>query len=300
MATNHRDPTPAGDRANATVTAWYGDDRQLAYAEYGDPSGTPVAFLHGTPGSRLLGRLLDDPARERGIRLLAPDRPGYGRSSPWPSRSLDDAGATVAALLDDAGVESAGLVAFSGGGPRALATAATHPDRVGRVDVVAGATPPETGETPAVQRLLGRLADGAPAVMRALFRGQSWLANRLGPSLVVGQYTSGDADGVADDVAAVVGDDFVEAFSRSRRGAVTEFRNVSEPWTVSLGAVEAPVALWHGDADANVPVGGARRLASRLPDARLHVLDGADHLRTLLRAVPDALDGQRRHVRESR
>ena len=28
------------------------DGRQLGYADYGDPDGTPVMFFHGTPGSR--------------------------------------------------------------------------------------------------------------------------------------------------------------------------------------------------------------------------------------------------------
>jgi len=48
-------------------------DRQLAYATYGDPNGRTVLFCHGTPGSRLLGRLLDAPAAERGVRLVAPE-----------------------------------------------------------------------------------------------------------------------------------------------------------------------------------------------------------------------------------
>jgi len=118
------------------------DDRHVAYAEYGDPAGHPIVFLHGTPGSRRLGRLFDDAARREGVRILAPDRPGYGRSSPWPTRDLSDTGAFVAPVLDDAGVDRAGVVGFSGGAPHALAVAATHGDRVTAVDVVSGATPP--------------------------------------------------------------------------------------------------------------------------------------------------------------
>ncbi len=56
------------------------DGRELAFAELGDSDGTPVLGFHGTPGSRSQMALLDEPAREAGIRLIAPDRPGYGAS----------------------------------------------------------------------------------------------------------------------------------------------------------------------------------------------------------------------------
>ena len=53
--------------------------------------------------------------------------------------------------------------------------------------------------------------------------------------------------------------------------------------------VDVPVRLWHGDADSNVPLTGARRLAERLPNGRLTVLEGADHLNALLRYGTDVL-----------
>lgn len=99
--------------------------RSVAYAEYGAPAGRPVAVLHGTPGSSRLAGLFAPAAAEQGVRLLAVDRPGYGDSEPWPDRSLADIGSVVTSVLDDAGVDAAGLVGFSGGGPHALAVAAT-------------------------------------------------------------------------------------------------------------------------------------------------------------------------------
>jgi pimeloyl-ACP methyl ester carboxylesterase len=266
------------------------DGRRLAYAEYGDPTGDPVVFFHGTPGSRLLAGLFDDPAREHGIRLLSPDRPGYGRSAPRPGRTVTDAADSTAAVLDDAGVERADLVAFSGGAPYALACAEAI-DRVRSVDVVAGATPPGVGPDPPVARLLAGLATATPRLLGGLFRGQAWLAARLDPSVVVAQYTSGDGSGaVPDATAALVRRDFLEAVARSRRGAVTEFRLNAADWGIAFGSLDVPVRLWHGTADGNVPVAGARAFADRLPDADLTELAGADHLHALLAAVPAALE----------
>ena len=292
MATTDSTGPEPPERRSPSVAR--GDDGgRIAYATYGPPAGDPVVFFHGTPGSRRLGALLEPAASARGIRVIAPDRPGYGRSSPRPDRTVADAAASVRPVMDDAGVERAALVAFSGGAPYALSTAATLGDRVSAVDVVAGATPPSVApDTPAVQRLLTGLAGATPSVLAALFRGQAWLAARADPSLVVGQYAA-DAGAVPDDAAAIVKADFLAAFERHRSGSVTEFRNAGTDWGIDLNAVDSPVRLWHGTADANVPIAGAKRLAEALPTADLRALDGADHLGTLLRAVPEALERPR-------
>ncbi|SEO88916.1 Pimeloyl-ACP methyl ester carboxylesterase [Halorientalis persicus] len=295
MATQTRETGPPGTRDGnrdgdgSPTTVSLDGGRRLAYAEHGAPEGTPVVFLHGTPGSRRLGELFDTAARARGIRILAPDRPGFGTSSPWPARSISDTARVVTAVLEDVGVERAGVVAFSGGCPYALATAATSPERVDRVDVISGATPPDAGDDPAIQRVLGGLATRTPTVLGGLFRGQAWLARRLDPSVVVSQYTDA-AEAIPAETAELVRADFVEAFATHRSGAVTEFRHAASAWDIEFDAVDVPVRFWHGDADANVPIAGVYRLAEWLPDARLEPIADADHLRTLLRCRADVLD----------
>lgn len=293
------------------------DGRTVACAEYGVAEGTPVVLLHGTPGSRVLGELFADAAREQGVRLLAVDRPGSGRSSPWPGRSLADTAAVVASVLDDAGVEEAGLVGFSGGAPHALAVAGARPGRVRSVDLVAGATPPSLGPAdPPVQRLLGTLAGTTPRLLAWMLRGQAWALGRASPSAVVDLYTAGDADvpaGVADGqdgdadvpvgVADVVARDFQAALAHHRRGTVTDSRLAAERWLADLPPVDVPVRVRHGERDTNVPVAGARQLADHLPTATLTVREDADHLGTLLacrsavlrRQVEGSTDGGGRH-----
>ncbi len=61
------------------------DGRALAYAEYGDPRGTPVFFFHGTPGSRRF-HPPDEITKKSGVRLICTDRPGYGQFD-LPARS---------------------------------------------------------------------------------------------------------------------------------------------------------------------------------------------------------------------
>lgn len=267
--------------------------REITYAEYGHPEGDPVVFLHGTPGSRRLGELLAHTAREYGVRLLAPDRPGFGRSSPWPDRSVRDAAKFITPVLDDADVQTAGLVAFSGGSPYALAMAATQAARIDQVDIIAGATPPTVSEEiPIIQRVLAGLATTTPALLKGIFRAQAWLAARMDPAFVLGQYTENE-NAVTDDEAAIVKADFVEAFANHRSGAVTEFRNTNTHWDIDFTEIDPAVKLWHGGTDTNVPVSAVRNLTEVIPSAKLQVLPEADHLQTLIRTIPEVLEGYR-------
>jgi|AntDeeMinimDraft_5_1070356.scaffolds.fasta_scaffold01083_7 pimeloyl-ACP methyl ester carboxylesterase len=255
--------------------------RTVAYTEYGDPTGRPAVLLHGTPGSRRFGGLFAPAAAEQGVRLLAVDRPGYGDSEAWPERSIADIGVVVAAVLDDAGVEQAGIIGFSGGGPHALAVAATHPDRVSSVDVISGSTPSSVGETPPPQRLLEGLAAATPRLFGGLFGLQAWVADHLSPSVFLSQYTDREIETFDEQVVDHLSAEFVDAVGGRRPGVATEFRLLGEPWGFDVAGIDRPVRLWHGDADTNVPLAGVRQLDQRLPNSRLTTVDG-DHLSTLL------------------
>ncbi|MFC7078705.1 alpha/beta fold hydrolase [Haloarcula halophila] len=272
------------DRAAQVSRVPIGGDRHVAYAEYGDPDGTPLLLFHGTPGSRLVGALFDDPANRKSVRVIALDRPGYGRSSVWPDRRLDDTAAFALPVLDDAGVDTATVAGFSGGGPHALALARTRPERVDRVAVVSGAVPPSLQEEPpAVQRFLGVLGNHAGWLLAGAFAVTGRLARVLPPSFVVSQYTTAEGPALSEAEEELVHEEFVAAIERTRSGAVTEAGLLADPWEFDVAAVESPVSLFHGELDTNVPLAAARRLADTIPGAELRV-DDTDHLTTLLRA----------------
>ena len=66
------------------------DGRTLGYAQYGDPKGKTILYFLGGISSRLDIAFAAKYCSERNIRLIAPDRPGTGISSPRPNRSLLD------------------------------------------------------------------------------------------------------------------------------------------------------------------------------------------------------------------
>jgi len=117
------------------------DGRILRHVEAGDPAGPLLLSQHGTPGSGRLYRAEVEAAEGLGARLVAYSRPGYDGSTPDPGRSVADAAADVAALLDALGAERFATYGWSGGGPHALACAALLPDRCAAAATIAGAAP---------------------------------------------------------------------------------------------------------------------------------------------------------------
>jgi pimeloyl-ACP methyl ester carboxylesterase len=76
------------------------DSRALAYTDIGDPGWPTAIFFHGAPMTRLHLSYLEEQFLAQRVRVISPDLPGYGRSSPLPGRSLADWPADVGALAD--------------------------------------------------------------------------------------------------------------------------------------------------------------------------------------------------------
>src|SRR5258707_8146808 len=96
----------------------------VAFQEYGDANGVPVVFCHGWPSSCPMAQLPDEPARELGVRIISPDRPGISASSLQPDRKLADWPRVIEGILDDLSIGKFRMLAISGGAPYAYATAA--------------------------------------------------------------------------------------------------------------------------------------------------------------------------------
>lgn len=128
------------------------DDRTLSYALYGPSDGYPVMFLHGMPSCRLeaAGLASSNLLTDANVRLIAPERPGFGQSTADRKRTITGYAEDLGSLARELGLQSqAGgysIVGGSGGGPYALACAhpASSTARLGglhRIGVFAGAPP---------------------------------------------------------------------------------------------------------------------------------------------------------------
>jgi pimeloyl-ACP methyl ester carboxylesterase len=276
------------------------DGRRVAVASHGDPQGEPLLLFHGIPGSRLGHEFADAPARERGVRVLCPDRPGIGLSDPKSDRTLSGYSDDVAALADALGLERFAVVGVSGGGPYALACGAKLPDRVTAVGVMAGVGPLDRpGAREGLSKsdhMLLDLSLRQPLLARLMLLAMGWVA-RVAPSMMLksladelGEYDRRYLEEQEREPGAVgLVSTFVEALRQGAKGTVEEYRVCGQPWGFALEEVRAPVHLWQGEDDRMVPVHHAEDMAFRLPRARLDVLPRTGHI-SLLRHFGDMLD----------
>jgi len=249
------------------------DGRVLAWDEYGDLGGRAVLWFHGAPSCRLEGRLFAEWASANGVRVIVPDRPGMGRSTPSPGATVGSWSSDVVALLDHLGLARVSVMGGSGGGPYVLGLAACWPERVDDVVVLAGGgvDPAGRGASGWVDRVAGWLAWRAPRVLGAYFSVMRAL-RRLPVAWVAA------VPGVDAGLVALVGPVLSETFAQGVRGAVADFRRLGGPWGFGVGEIGVRVLVIQGDVDAFVPVRQARHFAARIPEARLEVVKGAGHV----------------------
>ena len=104
---------------------------QAHYREAGQRGRRPLVMLHSNPGS---SAMLEPLIRRFGAhrRVLAPDTPGFGDSSPLPQRQPDisDYARETSAAMDGLGIEEFDLYGTHTGANIALELALMFPERV--------------------------------------------------------------------------------------------------------------------------------------------------------------------------
>jgi len=265
------------------------DGSGVGVYEYGDPAGRPVMVFHGTPACGAGFVWADAPARARGLRLVAPDRPGVGLSTPFDGWTVRDWPPIVATLADTLGIDRYAVWGYSGGGPYAVATAAQQPDRVVAAAIAAGmgevGTFAEPGDFEKTDRQLLSLSVKHPRIARMVLAVSVRVA-KLSPKSAVKsfekQLTESDAK-----VAAGLGEPrevmalFTNAFLKSARGVVDDYRSIAGRWGVDFDSIEPPMRIFQGTADTMVPLRHAEELAKRIPQAELVTWPGEGHLGTV-------------------
>ena len=264
------------------------DGRDLAFLEVGDATGRPVLFFHGGADSRLESHLIAAAAAAHGIRLIAPERPGFGASSPDPTRTLTSWSADVVALADHLDLAHFDVMGHSAGGVFALATAAALPGRVEQAIVVAGPAPRAAGARgmSIPFRMARFFALVAPSLHRMLLRRhQRDLEDPAGFIAQYGGVSPGDQALFEADPA--VGEwlvaDMVEGYRQGIASASHEAGLYFDRWDFALSSVSQPVYLYVGTADPNVAPGWGRWLADALPRGELVQLPGEGHISALVR-----------------
>lgn len=261
------------------------DGRTLGYAQFGARTGTTVFYCHGLPGSRLEAALASTVAQSLGVQIIAPDRPGFGRSSFHPQRHIGDWPGDVAQLADHLRVDGLNILGVSGGGPYAAACAECLFDRVQKLTLVCPLAPlAPVQATDGMSTALAALVRGArilPQLSHLYGLGLSALGRRW-PRLVVEAMArrAPAADRAVlrePETRAIIAASVREAFRQGGQGPAYEFTLHLRHWDIDPGQVKVHTQLWQGEADTTVPPAMANWYAQRLASCQLHSVAGEGH-----------------------
>ena len=264
------------------------DGRTLEYLEAGDPGGPVLVAHHGTPGSGLFHRTEVEHAQRLGARLVTYSRPGYAGSSPLPDRSVADAAADVAALLDALGAERFATYGISGGGPHALACEALLPERCAAAATVAGVGPSDAPDLDFMagmgagnieefgialegrERLEPFLSDEAEGLASVT---PEQLREAAGPHL-----SAVDAAVLTGELAEHLHATFTQGLAPGIAGWTDDDLAFVRPWGFDVGAITVPVAVWQGEQDLMVPAAHGRWLSTHVAGAEANLPQQEGHL----------------------
>jgi len=241
------------------------DDVTLFYEDEG--AGSPVLLIHGHTQDRRIWDPVMPRLREAGIRVLRPDLRGHGRSArPDLGYHWIDHAADMAAVLDDAGVDSATVVGYSIGGGIALEMALTMADRVGSLVLMSPVMPDRPFE-PAFMENLKQVARVA--------RAEGLVAAMTGPWAESPLFEFSFSKPGVREAAERITLDFPGA-----EYLATERDVVKRSWTVPerLAEIEAPTLVLAGDRETPGFRAWAEEASAAIPGARLDVFENCGHL----------------------
>jgi len=261
---------------------------------YGDPAGRALLYSHGGLSCRLDVAFAADLCAERGIRLIAPDRPGIGLSDRRPNYSLTDWTYDVRHLMTFLNVQTAGLLGWSNGAGSAFACAFQMPEVFTIVGTIGGIAPFKDPNAIAdLGLLVDRMSFSCPRSLRWAMRMFFKLGSLLPPKMLkwsVQNIVKSKADQrIISDLSVVEATEFVyESVRKGSDGVIDDYWAIAGDWGFPLSDIHIPVHLWHGDDDYLSSLSCSRYVAQQIPQAKLKVLEGQGHF-VLRHILPEVL-----------
>lgn len=266
--------------------------RVLGYAEYGDPKGKPVFFFHGWPSSRLQAAAYDLLAKRLHLRIIAPDRPGYGLSGFQKNRRLLDWPDDVVALADKLKIQKFAVMGVSGGGPYAAVCAYKIPNRLTHAAIVVGLSPIVGWESFDGVVWIGKIGwANFPRYpwLRTVAALLQYCMTRYGLRLGLYRFLfNANKDRKLMDDPSVrdrVRRNTLEAFRQGWQGAAHDLTLYSIDWGFAVSDIRISVTLWYGDADQNVSLTMGKYYATNIPKNTFQVYKGEGHMVALTHAA---------------
>lgn len=242
----------------------------LYYEDWG--SGNPVVFIHGWPLDHQMWEHQMRVLPEMGLRCIAYDRRGFGKSDkPWSGYDYDTFADDLKAVLDQLDLENVTLIGFSMGGGEVVRYFSLHGgNRVSKVVLLASIAPfvlktesnPDGVPMEALNEMISNIQDDRPSFLNSfgkMFYGVNLISHQVSQAMLDWNLMLALQ---ASPKAAV---DCIHAFGE------TDFRT-------EMHIINVPALVIHGDSDKIVPIEATGEPAARLiPGAKLIVYEDAPH-----------------------
>ena len=248
-----------------------GNDIKLFYQDLGTGSQT-VVLIHGWPLSHEMWdyQLAELPAH--GIRVVAYDRRGFGKSSQtWDGYDYDTLADDLKAVLDELNLQNVTLVGFSMGGGEVARYMSRHGGaRVSKVAFISAVTPYllKTDDNPdgVDKEVFDEITENIRKDRAAFL--QTFGKQFYGVNLISNPVSQAHLDG-----------DFARAYIASHKATLDCAKSFAETdFRDDLAQIQVPALIIHGDSDKTVPIeASGERTASALPTAHYIVYEGEPH-----------------------
>lgn len=265
------------------------DGRRLGYAEFGDPTGKPLFFFHGLPGSRLFRHPDAGIPASLGVRLITVDRPGIGLSDFKPNRQLTDWPDDIMELANGLQLDQFAVAGVSAGGPYSMACAFAIPQRLQAVGLISSAAPPEIVDTTAGMsprmRWSFKVARCSCLPWWSLYPAMALYARtgRTDPEKIWQRMLSASPECdrvllVQPDVKQVFLESIPETYRQGPRGHIHDALVIARDWGFEIKDITEQVHLWQGTDDTHIPPAMARYLADAIPNCQATYIPDEGHL----------------------
>lgn len=274
------------DEDNAFKTIKLMDGRVLEYREYGDPRGTPVLFFHGCIHSRRTIHPHSKYAETNGIRLIVPERPGFGASTLLPRQHEPDLYAgDIRQLLEHLGIDKVRVFSDASGAQSAFLCACYLAQKIEKAAIVTVYPEPRFDfpeKALKAERIMLRTYQKLPAVFhshiaRIITRNLSRNPDNYFNSVMDQMPESDRAIITTPEHRAIVAESFENAYPNNIRGFTDDFMQRVKPWPFDIGQCKIETVIWHGSANSIVPIETAKKIATTLSNATLRTVEGGGH-----------------------
>lgn len=257
---------------------YYGHSGQRFHIQEWGAIDAPVMMLvHGFPGCADQGMLMTTSPHVDGIRLIAIDRPGYGRSDLQKKLTPLKFAEQIRDFLNDKKIEQLSILSVSGGAPFAMALAYVLGDRVKKMTSVAGVAPfalKNMRYMNSQQRKGWVLRNFIPPMVFDFAVKKIWKKGieKIDTFLFTEMDSFSEADRKVfehPEVGPLLVETLRTALQQGPGGVLHDMKVYSRSWGFPLSEIKCPVTLWHGLEDDVVHSQFSHLMKGFLPNAKI-------------------------------